>query len=248
MAGSSIPLVKASLAFLPEDWGSITQTFEGTPNRLIIIFENQPNDYSIQFTQAHILQAWVDTECIRLATCTAAEGELYLGWFGASPNEEVKRITAAYLVKRLIMKGLEYCIVREGRWKNFPIIGVEDMKLYFETLDVFKKMKESYASKNMTDAIEYLKKYQVLCKRRAKVLCKNTLRVMSEYNTDICVQVVEKDPSLYPHVYSFYQTEGVSFIAIRPKSSSPQDWDRYMKRIKGESDEIDKFFQQLSRG
>jgi hypothetical protein len=104
------------------------------------------------------------------------------------------------------------------------LMGIEDWELFKKTREVFIRMKATFSMRDLQD-------YQSLNKQRGPILAGKALEYMEECGTDLCAVVAE--PDVLPGLTACLQEQSVSYIAVHSKATCHDDWDAYMKKIRG---------------
>lgn len=149
---------------IPQDLGNITQTFQGSSDKLVIHIQDLHTHYEAQDKEAKIIEYLMDKYGVNLVCVEGAEGDFEenLKFFRSYPEDDhLREKVARFFMKKGYLTGADYLGITK---KNPPqIFGIENEKLYNKHLNIFNNchVEKETLLKELKNIESILKRLQV---------------------------------------------------------------------------------------
>lgn len=136
-AANSVQPSDSSIS-IPEEFGKVEESFEGTNDKTIIYIQDAHNSLEAQENIAKIIGHLVEHNDVKTVFEEGYEGVVPTDkYFGFIKDPKVKERTTYFLMDKLRLGGAEYAHI--NRKNDFKLIGVDDNDLHMENIDLYRK-------------------------------------------------------------------------------------------------------------
>jgi len=136
----SFPCVAAFSAEIqiPSEWGHISETFQGTNGKTLVLIQEAHVDYSAQKSIAEILKHLIENQSLRLILVEGGWDDMGLSFLRNYANPEARQEVAEKFLQDGMISAEEYLDVVSDF--DMSLWGIEDPKLYEANMEAFLKI------------------------------------------------------------------------------------------------------------
>jgi hypothetical protein len=217
------------LEAFPKEYGVVRDRYEGKDEKkFVLIFQDDPENWSVRWSIGKALHhlRWVKVVC-RDGAWELIDTTLAY----TIPDESIRRETALYFLRRLLIHPAEYANILRGDL-YIDLCGVEEQDLY-------KRAQKLYKPSTMPG-------YLRLQVERAHSIVKNLLERMERLGEAFSVVTCCGDlPDL---ISEEFERLGISYAVIRPKMTHPSDRRRYKDLLSGKIPSYEEILEYKENG
>ncbi len=156
--GSSVDLRRIALnptqLDIPYDFVNVTEIHQGNSGKLIIHIQDAHANFSGQQSLANTLDYYLSNYHIPLVFVEGGDGDVGLSDIRRTASLDAWGVVAKRFLYEGIISGEEY--VNLTQEYNFSLIGIEDMSVYFDSLNIYADI-----AKTRQRSLDYLHRIQV---------------------------------------------------------------------------------------
>lgn len=236
-------------------------------DRTVVAIEDLPWNWGAQASISRVVEEFVESRVTGLVLEVGAWGELDLGILRGYPVDDVRRQVGDRVLRLLRLSGAEHgCAVGGG---SVRLLGVEDPALLEEAMALWRAdptpplalpplfeqsawpggltgsgASSSGTARWRTDVDSPATAFARLGPRRSHVIAERSLAAMRWRRESVAVLAVTAD--LMSAVCTELRERGTRCIQMRPRTSEPDDRQRYLERGYGRGTVTERLLQSIS--
>lgn len=222
------------------DTGSMIDHHETHSVEFIVLFDNDPANYSQQVSMTKIAESIVETGCIEILGTEAGSGDIDTSWLKRIDDPRVRNQIVDNLFKSLKLAPAEYIHIRAS--VSFILFGAEDMDLYKKAHEAFMGYTQYRVQNtdsqngilrintaNDTPEVRAFHEFEKLLEMRANKIVENLLNRMKQ--DDLVIAGLICTTPLVDSIVPVLQKRSLSYARFKPQITAEWDQETYEKQI-----------------